>query len=104
MKKLMDWLKLHRVVIVVMLAIALALEFYGMYEGYKMGYLDAAADIDYSARDYVMQSLDYICDADTGLLHKRDCPEAPDRDNQIYCDSREVAIASGYRPCGVCDP
>lgn len=46
----------------------------------------------------------YIGSKKSKKFHLPDCSYLPDQPNQIPFDSRDEAIAAGYKPCGHCNP
>jgi len=46
----------------------------------------------------------YIGNKNSLKFHLPTCPNLPAVGNQVYFDSREDAVDSGYSPCGVCKP
>ena len=46
----------------------------------------------------------YIGNAKSKVFHRPTCKNLPSEKNAISIDSREEAIARGYRPCGNCNP
>jgi len=46
----------------------------------------------------------YIGNKNSLKFHLPTCPNLPAVGNQVYFDSREDAVSSGYSPCGVCKP
>lgn len=49
----------------------------------------------------------YIGNINSAIFHYEDCRLGGSRikeENRVYFDTREEAIADGYRPCKVCKP
>ncbi|HQC37713.1 MAG TPA: Ada metal-binding domain-containing protein, partial [Thermotogota bacterium] len=38
------------------------------------------------------------------VFHLPSCTGLPEEANRVYFNTREEAIAAGYRPCGGCQP
>ena len=49
---------------------------------------------------------DYLANTKSGKFHFADCRtiKHPDAPHFVPYDSRDEAIADGYKPCGVCEP
>lgn len=102
--RLSNWLELHGIVIFVMCVIAVALEFYGMYQGYEMGYQDGHKKTSRITSIEVVREHAYIANIESGVYHKNSCWTLPNDDKCIYFDELTVADTQGYRPCGNCNP
>ncbi len=46
----------------------------------------------------------YIGNQKSLVFHREDCANLPEEQNRVYFQSRQEAIAAGYRPCGNCKP
>ncbi len=46
----------------------------------------------------------YIGNNNTKVFHGLICRVHPNEENRVFFDSKEEAIASGYRACKVCKP
>jgi len=46
----------------------------------------------------------YIGNKNSLKFHLPTCPNLPTASNQVYFDSRQDAVSSGFSPCGVCKP
>ena len=46
----------------------------------------------------------YIGNKNSLKFHLPTCPNLPATSNQVYFDSRQDAVSSGFSPCGVCKP
>lgn len=57
----------------------------------------AEAGVDSQTETYVYNGL-------TRKIHRPDCPNCPDKKNQVYFGSKADALKAGYTPCRVCNP
>lgn len=46
----------------------------------------------------------YIGNQKSQVFHLENCSNLPSEENQVIFDSRDAAVAAGYRPCGNCKP
>lgn len=46
----------------------------------------------------------YIGNVNSSIFHDSDCSSLPLEKNRVYFDSRDAAVAAGYRPCKRCNP
>lgn len=92
----------------------------GYHKGYWEGYADAGERSDpgtgdsHGSRSVGGQSDGgpredpvadtYIGNKTSKKFHLPTCSYLPDKDNQVTFDSRDEAIAAGYKPCGHCNP
>ena len=56
------------------------------------------------ATSIVSTEASYIGNKNSLKFHLPTCPNLPATSNQIYFDSRQDAVSSGFSPCGVCKP
>lgn len=46
----------------------------------------------------------YIGNKNSKVFHRPSCGHLPSSKNIVYLDSRDYAVAKGYRPCSYCEP
>lgn len=56
-----------------------------------------------AGREEVEQAV-YIGNLNSQVFHRKDCSGLPAEQNRVYFDSRDEAVAEGYKPCGRCEP